>query len=135
VIDYYRKMKGMVDALRGLGKPLPDRTLVLNILRGLNKRYNHLKTFLKLAIPFPSFHGIHNDLMLEDITMGVEAISNSATDFVASDGQQSCPPPSAAPRATSLGGLCPLPPLVVVAVGAAVVGLAVVAGTTTTGAL
>jgi hypothetical protein len=105
VNDYCWKMKGMVDALRNLGKLLSDRTLVLNILRGLNKRYNHLKTFLKLVIPSPSFHGVHNDLMLEDITMGIEATS---------DGQQSCPPPSVAPHATSLGGPCPLPPLVAV---------------------
>jgi len=47
VNDYCRKMKSMADSLRDLGEPVPDRTLVLNLLRGLNKRFDHLKTFLK----------------------------------------------------------------------------------------
>jgi hypothetical protein len=39
-------MKGMVDALHNIGEPVTDHALVLNILRGPNKRYVHLKTFL-----------------------------------------------------------------------------------------
>jgi hypothetical protein len=33
---YWRKLKGMADTLRDLGEPVNDRTLVLNLLRGLN---------------------------------------------------------------------------------------------------
>lgn len=36
--EYCRQMKGMVDSLRDLGKPIVDHTLVLNLLRGLNPR-------------------------------------------------------------------------------------------------
>jgi hypothetical protein len=69
VKDYCRKMKGMVDALRNLNEPVPDRTLVLNILWGMNMRYNHLKTFLNRVVSFLYFHDICNDLLVE-ITMG-----------------------------------------------------------------
>jgi hypothetical protein len=33
--EYYRKLKGMADALANLGSPIDDQILVLNILRGL----------------------------------------------------------------------------------------------------
>jgi hypothetical protein len=32
-------MKGMADALADLGEPIQDRTLVLNVLHGLNERF------------------------------------------------------------------------------------------------
>ena len=93
VNDYCRKMKSMADDLRDLGEPVADRTLVLNILRGLNKRYDHLKTFLKRAKPFPSFHDVRNDLLLEELTLDSEAASGPATALAASGGQQQRPPP------------------------------------------
>jgi hypothetical protein len=65
----------MANTLRDLDKPVADHTLVLNVLRGLNNKYDHLKTYLKRALPFPSFHDVCNDLLLEDITLGVEATS------------------------------------------------------------
>jgi hypothetical protein len=34
---YCRKMKSLADALTDLGEPVPDNTLVLNILRGLGE--------------------------------------------------------------------------------------------------
>jgi hypothetical protein len=34
--EYCRQMKGMVDSLHGLDEPVADRTLVLNLLRGLS---------------------------------------------------------------------------------------------------
>jgi hypothetical protein len=37
--DYYRKMKRMSDALANLDEPVINRTLVFNILRGLNERF------------------------------------------------------------------------------------------------
>jgi hypothetical protein len=40
--DYCRKMKSMADALADLGEPINDHILVLNILRGLNKRFQFM---------------------------------------------------------------------------------------------
>ena len=78
VNDYCRKMKGMADALRDLGKDIPNHTLD-NVLRGMNKCFDHLKTFIKRIVPFPSFASVRNDLLFEEITMGAEASTDAAT--------------------------------------------------------
>jgi len=36
----------MADALHDLGCPVPDRVLVLNVLRGLSSTYDHLRTWI-----------------------------------------------------------------------------------------
>ena len=41
VTDYCSKMKRMANTLETLGEPVLDRTLVLNVLRGLNENYSH----------------------------------------------------------------------------------------------
>jgi hypothetical protein len=43
---YCRKMKTMADALADLGEPIQDRTLVLNILRGLNERFQFMSQLI-----------------------------------------------------------------------------------------
>jgi hypothetical protein len=68
----------MVNALCDLDESVTDLTLVLNVVRGLNKKYNHLNTFLKQAKPFPSFHDVRNDLLLKDLTLDAEATTGSA---------------------------------------------------------
>jgi hypothetical protein len=45
--DYYRRMKCMANDLHALGETVTDRHLVLNLLQGLNKRFDHLKIFIK----------------------------------------------------------------------------------------
>jgi hypothetical protein len=54
--EYCRQMKALADSLRDLGEPVADRTLVLNLLRGLSPRYGHLKALIKRSVPFPTFH-------------------------------------------------------------------------------
>jgi hypothetical protein len=71
--EYCRQMKGLADSLRDLGKPVADRTLVLNLLRGLSPRYGHLKALIKRSVPFPTFHAVRNELLLEELTMANEA--------------------------------------------------------------
>jgi hypothetical protein len=66
-------MKGIADALPDLGGTVADHTFVLHVLYGLRKKYDHLKTYLKWARPFPSFRDVSKDLLL-DITLGVEAV-------------------------------------------------------------
>lgn len=43
----------MIDYLWVLGEPVSDRTLVLNLLCGLSRRYNHLKAFVKVLYALP----------------------------------------------------------------------------------
>jgi hypothetical protein len=45
--EYCRKFKNMVDALADLGSPVDDRILVLNILRSLNPRFEHLGAIIR----------------------------------------------------------------------------------------
>jgi hypothetical protein len=46
--DYCNKMKRMTDALGTLGEPVLDRTLVLNVLRGLNEPHTPVSVLLRL---------------------------------------------------------------------------------------
>ena len=99
--EFCRRMKGMADALHDLGCPVPDRVLVLNVLRGLNSTYDHLPTWITRQRPFPFFLQVRDDLVLE-ITRGLATgSSSSSTALVAA------PPPSSTPPATSLLGAPP----------------------------
>jgi hypothetical protein len=62
-------MKGMANDLRALGETITDRHLILNLLQGLNKRFDHMKIFIKRSQLFPSFHNVHNNLKLEEIEL------------------------------------------------------------------
>jgi len=59
----------MADDLGALGEIITDRTLVLNVIRGLNERFTHVGTLLRCARPFPSFLEARDDLVLEEITL------------------------------------------------------------------
>jgi hypothetical protein len=41
VSNYYHKMKSMADSLGNLSYTISDHNLILNVLWGLNKRYDH----------------------------------------------------------------------------------------------
>jgi hypothetical protein len=43
--------------------------IVINLLQSLNKRFDHMKIFIKRSQSFPSFHTICNDLELEEIEL------------------------------------------------------------------
>jgi hypothetical protein len=67
VTEYCCKFKGMVYALADLRLPVDDRILVLNILRGLNQRFEHLGAIIQRSSPFPNFLKVRDDLLLEKI--------------------------------------------------------------------
>jgi hypothetical protein len=67
VSEYCRKFKNMADALANLGSPVNDRILVLNILRGLNPRFEHLGAIIRRYTPFPSFLKVRDNLILEEL--------------------------------------------------------------------
>ena len=49
---------------------MPDRVLVLNVLRGLNSTYDHLRTWITRQRPFSSFLQVRDDFVLEEIHQG-----------------------------------------------------------------
>jgi hypothetical protein len=67
VSEYCRKFKNMADALADLGSPIDDRILVLNILCGLNPRFEHLDAIIRRYMSFPSFLKVRDDLNLEEL--------------------------------------------------------------------
>jgi hypothetical protein len=77
--EYYRKFKGMADALADLGSPVDDRILVLNILRGLNQRFEHLGAIIRRSSPFPNFLKVRDDLLLEEIHLETAGSSAAPT--------------------------------------------------------
>jgi hypothetical protein len=73
--------------------------LVLNLLRGLNPHYGHLKALIKWIVPFPTFHAVRNELLLEELSMTheapppVSALYSATTGTQTSSGGQAPPPP------------------------------------------
>ena len=70
ISDYCRRLKTMADQLGNLGEPVSDRTLVLNLVRGLNAKYTAIGRHIRRGRPFPTFLEAKNDLLLEEITVG-----------------------------------------------------------------
>jgi hypothetical protein len=92
--DYCRKMKSMADALADLGEPINDHTLVLNILRGLNERFQFMLQLVTRQRSFPSFADVRADLRLAELNMPPPSAPPSA--LIASSSSK--PPGPASPR-------------------------------------
>jgi hypothetical protein len=90
VSEYCRKFKNMADALADLGSPVDDRILVLNILHGLNPRFEHLGTIIRHYTLFPSFLKVRNDLILEELHLDSSGPPADATALY------TCPAPAIA---------------------------------------
>jgi hypothetical protein len=69
VSDYCHRMKGMAEDLHALCETITDCLLILNLLHGLNERFDYMKIFIKWSRSLPSFHTIRNDLELEEIEL------------------------------------------------------------------
>jgi hypothetical protein len=87
-------MKGMADSLRNLDEHVSNRTLVLNLLCGLNRRYDHLKSFIKRSISFPSFHYVCNELLPEKLNLDTKCPTSTTALYDASSAGQPPRPPT-----------------------------------------
>jgi hypothetical protein len=76
--DYSQKIKGFADSLNDLGSHVSDRVLVLNVLHGLNKQYEHLRAIFTHTTPFPSFQKVRDDLCLKEIQQGIQGTQSAA---------------------------------------------------------
>lgn len=95
VIDYRRRLKAIADQLADLGEPVRNRTLVLNMLRGLNDRFSHLVDLIQRQRPFPRYPDVLSDLYLVEMTMKSKP-SASAQAFATTTPR---PPTTAPPQA------------------------------------
>jgi hypothetical protein len=67
--EYCRKFKAMADGLADLGTPVEDRILVLNILQGLNQRFEHVGSIIRRYSSFLNFLKVQDDLLPKEIHM------------------------------------------------------------------
>jgi hypothetical protein len=67
VTDYCRHLETMAASLKEFGDPIGDRQLVLTLLRGLNAKFRHMVSNLKMQRPFPTFAEARTLLLLEEI--------------------------------------------------------------------
>jgi hypothetical protein len=89
--DYCHRLEMMAASLTELGDPIGDQQLILTLFRGLNGKFHHMVSNLKMQWMLPKFDGARMLLLLEEIDL------NDIMD----DG------PPAAPLAFVVG---PLPP-------------------------
>jgi hypothetical protein len=77
--EYYHKFKGMADSLADLGSPIDDWILVLNILRALNQRFEHVSAIIQRYSSLPSFLKARDDLLLEEIHLDTSGLAAAST--------------------------------------------------------
>jgi uncharacterized membrane protein YgcG len=68
VTDYCRQYKRKAQDLRDLGEPVSDRTLVLNVIRGLNERFAAIGLHLRRTNPLPTFLQVRAELQIEELS-------------------------------------------------------------------
>ena len=73
ITDFCRRLKNMAQQLADLGEPISDRTLTLNLLRGLNERFRDAGRHIRRGHPFPKFKNAVDELILEELTMAQQA--------------------------------------------------------------
>jgi hypothetical protein len=89
--DYCRKMKAMADSLHNLDFEVFDRNLVLNVLRGLNKRYEHLQPIIMRSRLFPTSLKVRDDLVLEELQLGLGSSANAPQVFFSNTSNATTP--------------------------------------------
>jgi hypothetical protein len=55
ITAYCHRLKALSDALRDVGQPVTDQTLVLTCLRSLNPRFSDITTLVTMQTPLPLF--------------------------------------------------------------------------------
>jgi hypothetical protein len=101
VSEYCCKFKTMADGLADLGSPVEDRILVLNILRGLNQRFEHVGSIIWRYSPFPNFLKVWDDLLFEEIHMDSTCPSAAPTTLYTNAALPAARPPSTPSRPPS----------------------------------
>jgi hypothetical protein len=98
ITEYCRRLKMIADQLVDLGEPVHDRTLVLNVLWGLNERFTHLADLIQRQRPFPDYNDLLVDLQLTEMNMKTKQAASPQA-FTASTSRQ----PAATPLAPASG--------------------------------
>jgi hypothetical protein len=99
-----RQFKAMADDLADLDAPVEDRILVLNILRGLNQRFEHVGSIIRRYSPFSNFLKVRDDLLLEELHMDSTGPLATPTALYTNVASPAAKPPSSTPSRPPNGG-------------------------------
>jgi hypothetical protein len=102
--EYCRKFKVMVDDLADLSALVEDRILVLNILRGLNQRFEHVGSIIRRYSSFLNFLKVRDDMLLEEIHMDSTGPPTALTVLYTNAASPAAKPPSSTPSHSPHGG-------------------------------
>jgi hypothetical protein len=69
VHDYCCKLKRLADTLTDVGHPITDQDLVVNALRGLNKKFTNALGVINTMNPLPSFLWVHFYLVQDEMRL------------------------------------------------------------------
>jgi hypothetical protein len=94
----------MATDLADLGAPVEDRILVLNILQGLNQRFEHVGSIIRRYSPFSNFLKVRDDLLLEEIHIDNTGPPTASTMLYTNVASPVAKPPSSTPFRPSNGG-------------------------------
>lgn len=87
--DYCNKMKTAADALHGVGHPISEPSLVLNLLCGLNKCYSNTADNIA-GSSILTFTTARNQLVLKELWLANEEKNMVSTALVTSCGSGGC---------------------------------------------
>jgi hypothetical protein len=102
--EYCRKFKAMADDPTDLSAPVEDRILILNILRELNQRFEHVGSIIRRYSPFPNFLKVQNDLLREEIHMDSTGPPAALTTLYTNAASPAAKPSSSTPSCPPNGG-------------------------------
>jgi hypothetical protein len=94
----------MADGMADLDTPVEDRILVLNILWGLNQRFEHVGSIIQHYSPFLNFLKVRDDLLLEEIHMDSTRPPAALTVLYTNAASPMAKPPSSIPSCPPNGG-------------------------------
>jgi hypothetical protein len=102
VNEYCRK--AMADSLSDLGAPVDDQVLILNILRGLNQRFEHVCSIIRCYSPFLNFLKVWDDLLLKELHMDSIGPPAALTALYTNIASPAIKPPYSTPSRPPHGG-------------------------------
>jgi hypothetical protein len=100
--EYCRKFKAMTDDLADLDAHVEDWILFLNILQGLNQRFEHVGSIIRRYSPFPNFLKVWDDLLLEELHMDNTEPPAALTTLYTNIASPAAKPPSSTPSRLSM---------------------------------
>ncbi|KAI4982631.1 hypothetical protein ZWY2020_023123 [Hordeum vulgare] len=67
IAQYCRRLQQLANAMADVGEPVSDRSLTLQLVHGLNRRFHVMATLLPMQQPFPTFVQARSRLLLDEI--------------------------------------------------------------------